>query len=167
VILNESPGGYQQILQNQIMDLIYARSGASLLDKSGGIFVRNGEHLSAEDKQLLMSVACLYLDDRAGGLSEQLNQRIHTLTPPTRRFIAHAAAQRNQHVDWTPDSVSYATSTATEAFQRMGGSIRLSSAKTSRRQRPGQMYWLIPVLAALSRRRDKPTAGMRMRMSTG
>ncbi len=37
VILNESPGGYQQILQNQIMDLIYARSGASLLDKSGGI----------------------------------------------------------------------------------------------------------------------------------
>ncbi|RAN85769.1 hypothetical protein B5P41_33140, partial [Bacillus sp. SRB_28] len=52
VILNESPGGYQQALQNQIMDLIYARSGASLLDKSGGIFVRNGEHLSAEDKQL-------------------------------------------------------------------------------------------------------------------
>ncbi|HEP0605435.1 TPA: GH36-type glycosyl hydrolase domain-containing protein [Raoultella ornithinolytica] len=104
VILNESPGGYQQILQNQIMDLIYARSGASLLDKSGGIFVRNGEHLSAEDKQLLMSVACLYLDDRAGGLSEQLNQRIHTLTPPTRLFIAHAVAQKNHHVDWTPDS---------------------------------------------------------------
>ena len=68
VILNNSPGGYQQGLQNQIMDLIYAGSEASLLDKTGGIFVRNGEHLSAEDKLLLMSVACLYLDDRAGGI---------------------------------------------------------------------------------------------------
>ncbi|ROS20966.1 GH36-type glycosyl hydrolase domain-containing protein [Raoultella terrigena] len=104
VILNESPGGYQQALQNQIMDLIYARSGASLLDKSGGIFVRNGEHLSAEDKQLLMSVACLYLDDRAGGLSEQLNQRIHTLKPQARLLIPHPAAEGNRHTDWTPDT---------------------------------------------------------------
>ncbi|WP_210498150.1 hypothetical protein, partial [Pantoea ananatis] len=68
VILNNSPGGYQQALQTQIMDLIYAGSEASLLDKPGGIFVRNGEHLSAEDKQLLMSVACLSLDDRADGI---------------------------------------------------------------------------------------------------
>lgn len=72
VILNNSPGGYQQGLQNQIMELIYAGSEASLLDKKGGLFVRNGEHLSAEDKLLLMSVACLYLDDRAGGLMSSL-----------------------------------------------------------------------------------------------
>lgn len=61
VILNNSAGGYQQALQTLIMDLIYAGSEASLLDKPGGIFVRNGEHLSSEDKQLLMSVACMYL----------------------------------------------------------------------------------------------------------
>lgn len=72
VILNNSPGGYQQGLQNQIMELIYAGSEASLLDKRVGFFVRNGEHLSAEDKLLLMSVACLYLDDRAGGLMSSL-----------------------------------------------------------------------------------------------
>ncbi|MEQ6277153.1 GH36-type glycosyl hydrolase domain-containing protein [Kluyvera huaxiensis] len=104
VIMNESPGGYQQALQNQIMDLIYARSGATLLDKSGGIFVRNGEHLSAEDKLLLMSVACLYLDDRAGGLSEQLNQRVHTLKSVARQLIPHSAEDANQHTDWTPDT---------------------------------------------------------------
>lgn len=46
VILNNSNGGYQQGLQNQIMDLIYAGSEVSMLDKMGGIFVRNGEHLS-------------------------------------------------------------------------------------------------------------------------
>ncbi|XTZ40210.1 GH36-type glycosyl hydrolase domain-containing protein [Salmonella enterica] len=104
VILNESPGGYQQVLQNQIMDLMYAGSGASLLDKSGGIFVRNGEHLSAEDKQLLMSVACLYLDDRAGGLREQLNQRVHALKPIASPLIPNLSAATNQHTDWSPDT---------------------------------------------------------------
>lgn len=104
VVLNNSPGGYQQGLQNQIMDLIYAGSEASLLDKAGGLFIRVGEHLSAEDKLLLMSVACLYLDDRAGGLNEQLNQRIHTLKPPARAFIPHKVPESNQHTDWSPDT---------------------------------------------------------------
>lgn len=103
VILNNSPGGYQQGLQNQIMDLIYAGSEASLLDKSGGLFVRNGEHLSAEDKLLLMSVACLYLDDRAGGIKEQLNQRVHPLKPTVTTFTPRAVRERNQHTDWNPD----------------------------------------------------------------
>ncbi|MRS88758.1 cyclic beta 1-2 glucan synthetase [Enterobacteriaceae bacterium RIT714] len=104
VILNDSPGGYQQTLQNQIMDLIYAWSEASLLDKSGGIFVRNSEHLSAEDKLLLLSVAHLCLDDRAGGLNEQLDQRIHTLKTVPRPFIAHVGAGENQHIPWKPDT---------------------------------------------------------------
>ncbi|KQN55645.1 glycoside hydrolase family 94 protein [Erwinia sp. Leaf53] len=104
VILNNSPGGYQQVLQTQIMDLIYAGSEASMLDKSGGIFVRNGEHLSADDKQLLMSVACLYLDDRAGGLNEQLNQRIHSSKKTLRPFVPGSAAGSNQHTDWTPET---------------------------------------------------------------
>ncbi|MBF4177678.1 GH36-type glycosyl hydrolase domain-containing protein [Lelliottia nimipressuralis] len=104
VILNESPGGYQQALQNQIMDLIYAGSEASLLDKSGGIFVRNGEHLSTEDKLLLMSVAHLYLDDRAGGLNEQLDQRIHSLKTVPAPFIAHGGSGVIQHIPWTPDT---------------------------------------------------------------
>lgn len=104
VILNSSPGGYQQVLQTQIIDLIYAGSEASLLDKPGGIFVRNSEHLSAEDKQLLMSVSSLYLDDRAGGLNEQLNQRLHSSKKPARPFIPNVAAEENQHTDWVPDT---------------------------------------------------------------
>jgi len=104
VILNNSPGGYQQGLQNMIMDLIYAGSEASQLDKSGGIFVRNGEHLSAEDKLLLMSVAHLYLDDRSGGLNEQLDQRIHTLKALPRPFVPHAGPGDNLHIPWSPDT---------------------------------------------------------------
>ncbi|WP_313109662.1 GH36-type glycosyl hydrolase domain-containing protein [Atlantibacter sp.] len=104
VILNNSPGGYQQVLQTQVMDLIYADSEASLLDKPGGIFVRNGEHLSAEDKQLLMSVACLNLDDRAAGLDVQLNQRLHSSKRPARPFIPEITEESTQHVDWMPDT---------------------------------------------------------------
>jgi cyclic beta-1,2-glucan synthetase len=104
VILNDGPGGYQQVLQNQIMDLIYAGSEASLLDKSGGIFVRNAEHLSAEDKLLLMSVAHLYLDDRAGELNEQLDRRIHIVKTAPRAFIPHMAPGVNQHTPWSPDT---------------------------------------------------------------
>ncbi|MDC7866809.1 cyclic beta 1-2 glucan synthetase [Pantoea ananatis] len=104
VILNNSPGGYQQALQTQIMDLIYAGSEASLLDKPGGIFVRNGEHLSAEDKQLLMSVACLSLDDRADGINEQLNQRIHATKKRVRPFVPSVTSESNHHADWIPET---------------------------------------------------------------
>jgi len=104
VILNDCPGGYQQALQHQIMDLIYARTEARLLNKSGGIFVRNSEHLSAEDKLLLISVAHISLDDRAGGLNEQLSQRLHTVLTAARLFIPHPEPRINQHRPWTPDT---------------------------------------------------------------
>ena len=104
VILNNSPGGYQHVLQTQIMDLIYAGSEASLLDEPGGIFVRNGDHLSAEDKQLLISVACLSLDDRADGINEQLNQRLHTTKKIVRPFVPSVTAEESNHTDWIPDT---------------------------------------------------------------
>lgn len=104
VILNDSQGGYQQELQNQITDLIVAGSEASQMDKPGGIFVRNGEHLSAEDRLLLLSVAQIVLDDRAGGLKEQLNQRFLPLTSSQQVFIPTAGQPANQHDPWQPDT---------------------------------------------------------------
>ncbi len=86
-----------------------------------------------------MSVACLYLDDRAGGLSEQLNQRIHTLTPPTRRFIAHAAAQRNQHVDWTPDSSKLRHFNGYGGFSEDGREYQIVLSENQPTPAPGQM----------------------------
>ncbi|VEA66891.1 Cellobiose phosphorylase [Serratia plymuthica] len=76
VILNEDAGGYRQELQNQIMGLIAAGMESTQTDKPGGIFVRTSEHMSPEDHRLLLSVARIYLDDRRGGLNEQLNQRL-------------------------------------------------------------------------------------------
>ncbi|MFK3704633.1 GH36-type glycosyl hydrolase domain-containing protein [Klebsiella sp. NPDC088457] len=104
VILNDSQNGYRQVLQNQIMDLIHAGSEASLMDKPGGIFVRNGEHLSAEDRILLMSVAQIYLDDRAGGLQEQLNHRIQLAATSQQQLVPQLKSEKNQHIPWTPDT---------------------------------------------------------------
>ncbi len=104
--------------------------------KTGGLFVRNGEHLSAEDKLLLMSVACLYLDDRAGSINEQLNQRIHTLKSPVIAFMPRAVRERNQHTDWPPISVSYAISMGSVDFLRMDGNIKLLCGKNAQTPAP-------------------------------
>jgi cyclic beta-1,2-glucan synthetase len=104
VILNDSQGGYQQELQNQIVDLIVAGSEASQMDKPGGIFVRNGEHMSAEDRLLLLSVAQIVLDDRSGGLKEQLNQRFLPTTSSQQAFVPTAGLPANEHDPWRPDT---------------------------------------------------------------
>ncbi len=76
VILNNDMGGYQQQLYTQITSAIDAESKSGQLDKPGGIFLCKGEQLAADDLTLLMSVACVYLDDRRGTLLEQLNKRM-------------------------------------------------------------------------------------------
>lgn len=104
VILNEGPGGYQQTLHNQIMNLIAAGSESALTDKSGGIFVRNGQHLSPEDRTLLLSVARVVIDDRAGGLEEQLNLRMQPVISSPLMLATQTEHAVNQHEDWQPDT---------------------------------------------------------------
>lgn len=76
VILSNDQGGYQQELHNEIMSRVAAGAESSLMDKPGGIFVRKGEHMTSEDRTLLMSVASILIDDRQGGLLDQLNQKM-------------------------------------------------------------------------------------------
>ncbi|MGR2856888.1 cyclic beta 1-2 glucan synthetase [Erwinia sp. 1181_3] len=106
VILNDGPGGYQQTLHNQIMDLIAAKSALGMTDKSGGIFLRNGQHLSAEDRTLLLSVARVVIDDRAGGLEEQLNLRVQGAVSSSLALVTPAVLPVNQHLDWQPDTAA-------------------------------------------------------------
>lgn len=76
VLLCNDSGGYQQALQNQILSLVASGAGSSQTDIPGGIFVRNGEQLTQEDRTLLMSVARVVIDDRRGSLTDQLNLRM-------------------------------------------------------------------------------------------
>ena len=71
VILNESHGGYRQILQNQISDLIAAQP----TDQRGAIFLRGSEQISNEDKILFQTVARVIIVGSQGSLADHINRR--------------------------------------------------------------------------------------------
>ncbi|MBU1331599.1 MAG: cyclic beta 1-2 glucan synthetase [Gammaproteobacteria bacterium] len=86
VIWNEDQAGYRQHLQDLIMALVTSSSGANLLDRPGGIFVRPAQQLSSEDRLLMLAVARVVLSDQHGSLAEQLHRR--TSEPVLPRFDA-------------------------------------------------------------------------------
>ncbi|MHB8853732.1 MAG: GH36-type glycosyl hydrolase domain-containing protein [Ignavibacteriaceae bacterium] len=73
VIWNEDHAGYRQQLQEQIMRMIAAGVEANNIDRPGGIFVRQGDQISNEDRILIQTVARVILSDRRGTLEAQLN----------------------------------------------------------------------------------------------
>jgi cyclic beta-1,2-glucan synthetase len=75
VIWNEDHAGYRQRLQDQIMGLIASGLEASVIDRPGGIFVRQAELISSEDRTLIESVARAVITDGRGTLAEQLDHR--------------------------------------------------------------------------------------------
>ncbi|GDX03896.1 GH36-type glycosyl hydrolase domain-containing protein [Buttiauxella sp. A111] len=136
VILNDSLGGYQQELQNQIVELIVAGSEASQMDKPGGIFVRNGEHMSAEDRLLLLSVAQIVLDDRSGGLKEQLNQRLQATTSSQQPFVPHVGLPINQHDPWQPDTGDLVYFNGRGGFSEDGREYQITLGENDRTPAP-------------------------------
>ena len=96
VIWNEERGGYRQLLQNQIMNLITVGLGADLADRPGGIFVKAADQISNEDRILIQTVARVNISDRRGSLADQVKRRgtmnitIPLLTP-TQPYVTHEA----------------------------------------------------------------------------
>jgi len=80
VIWNEEHAGYRQRLQEQIMGLIASGIEAIVIDRPGGIFVRQAEQISSEDRILVQSVARAVITDCRGTLTEQLDQRSQSET---------------------------------------------------------------------------------------
>ena len=97
VILSNDQGGYQQELHNEIMSRVAAGAESSLMDKPGGIFVRKGEHMTSEDRTLLMSVASIGFDDRHGGLLDQLNQKMQQPQNIQPLLVPMSILPQNQH----------------------------------------------------------------------
>jgi len=81
VIWNEDQGGYRQVLQDQILSLMTAGIGANMTDRPGGIFVRNADQISIEDRILLQTVARVIISDSKGSLADQVNLRRTVKTP--------------------------------------------------------------------------------------
>ena len=75
VIWNEDSSGYRQVLQDLVIGLVSAGTGAQSLDRPGGIFIRRAEQMSDEDRILLQTVARVIIVDTEGTLSEQIEKR--------------------------------------------------------------------------------------------
>jgi cyclic beta-1,2-glucan synthetase len=75
VIWNEERDVYRQRLQEQILGLIASSVESHEVDRPGGIFVRQAEHIAVEDRVLLQSVARVVLSDRAGPLADQVARK--------------------------------------------------------------------------------------------
>lgn len=127
VIWNEDKAGYRQLIQDQIMGLIAGGVEASLIDKPGGIFVRQIEQISIEDRILLQTVARAIIKDSNGTLPEQLNRRslrevrMPALTPVRAHQVESKSSAVPQRSDlrffnglggFTSDGREYVISTA-------------------------------------------------------
>ena len=71
VIWNDSHGGYRQVLQNEISDLIAAQT----TDQPGGIFMRASEQISNEDRILFQTVARVIISSNGGSLTDHVNRK--------------------------------------------------------------------------------------------
>ena len=98
VIWNEDPSGYRQDLHEQIVDVIAAVGDAALVDRPGGVFVRRTDQMSEADCVLMQTLARAIIDDRAGGLAEQLGRRVRPELP----MVPAALVERKRPVAAPP-----------------------------------------------------------------
>ncbi len=74
VIWNEDPGGYRQVLQNEIQALINPVNSNAIKDKPGGIYLKSADQISNEDRILFQTVAHIVISDKNGNLIDQLGK---------------------------------------------------------------------------------------------
>ena len=72
VILNEDESSYLQPLKTMINDTVEKSSGRHLMDKSGGVFIRNISNMVYEDVLLLYAAAAVVLKGGEGPFHKQL-----------------------------------------------------------------------------------------------
>ena len=95
VIWNEDNATYRQMLHDQIIGLIATSMETRVMDRPGGIFVRPGDQLSAEDRILFQTVSRVIIKDSLGTLEEQLKTRKiqETAVPPRLKPIRAQSAK--------------------------------------------------------------------------
>lgn len=75
VIWNEDVTGYRQVLSDQVLAMIGTGTEPHLLDKPGGIFVRQADHVAEEDRLLMQAAARVVLSASEGPLEQQIARR--------------------------------------------------------------------------------------------
>jgi len=72
VIWNEERIGYRTALGDEILAVVSTSADATMLERPGGVYVRNVDQLDHEDRVLMLAVARAVFNDADGSLAEQL-----------------------------------------------------------------------------------------------
>jgi cyclic beta-1,2-glucan synthetase len=138
VILSDRPASYYEELFNQLQQAVRASDSHAVVDRPGGVFVRQTEHLSKEDLVLLQAAARLVLTGSGGALGVQVDrlEAIGKLPDPLVPSRAASADDRAPSVEqraatgltffnglggFTPDGSEYCILPSTEAASRGSG----------------------------------------------
>ncbi|MFI4912390.1 MAG: GH36-type glycosyl hydrolase domain-containing protein [Sedimentisphaeraceae bacterium JB056] len=124
VILCEAYSGYRQTLMDAIIGLINVNLEAKALNQPAGIFVRNMDQVTEDDRMLLKAVSRIVLSDRVGTLSEHLDRytlpqpdqpifkpsrNAEEMTPQEKQLPERELAYFNSWGGFTPDGREYVT----------------------------------------------------------
>lgn len=74
LILNDQEAGYMQHLQDELLELVRKSKAQSLIDKTGGIFVRRTDLMPEADRTLLHTVARACIVTERGSLEDHLSR---------------------------------------------------------------------------------------------
>ena len=84
VIWAEAYAGYRQSLLDAILGMINAGAESKELNQPGGIFVRNSEQVTEEDRVLFQAAARVIISDRGGTLESQMERQRRAVPLPPR-----------------------------------------------------------------------------------
>lgn len=87
IIFNEEETGYEQPLQEQLQSQIQAYSYRNQINKPGGVFLRNSDHIPPDELNLIFSVAHAVLIASRGLLRQQLVSPKAKVTYPSKLII--------------------------------------------------------------------------------
>jgi cyclic beta-1,2-glucan synthetase len=96
VILNEHPSSYLEELQDLLHNLVRTSDAHALADKPGGVFVRQGDHLSTQDKLLLQAAARAVMTGDGGSLAAQVDRPETTPPLPSPLFVSARRTERER-----------------------------------------------------------------------
>ena len=82
VLLNAYGNSYEQPVQDRLQEMVSVSHGRELIDKPGGIFIRQQTAIPEEDLNLLFAVARIVLSGERGSIASQLGQTEDTWEMP-------------------------------------------------------------------------------------
>jgi cellobiose phosphorylase len=97
IIFNEDKSSYLQPLQELLNETVHSKYGHDVMNKSGGIYIRNANIMPEEDRNLLYTVARIVLKGEKGSITHQIKMNDMEIEfPDEKRFKEDKTIYKSQ-----------------------------------------------------------------------